>query len=408
MAPHFVTTSETERMALAPYLDLFSVPSNPISLLSISVWFIGSIPIIAGPEGPEVLPLLEWDVSSSENRILTEGFKLMDPDDERHSILPAVIDKDAQQEIQELAKRAFAALDLRDYARFDARLSPEGNIFFLEANTTPSLEPKEALAFSAACAGLDYPALINRLIQAACRRYAPRAQKKSRKIISFSQNPIELELSEGVHALSRSTEVLTGLLDVQPGDDVLELGCGSGLLAIAAAKLGARRVVATDLDTKALESAAANARLNGVDEKIEFRAGAWYEALNNEEQKFDVIIATPPQTPGKIPFGPKYGGPDGARHLCRIIRQAPHFLKPDSGRLWLVAISLAHPSRILSTLHELFEDVVIADKTEREFTAAEGADGHCELNNLRLLHLVIFDWLDRLFGREAVDVRLRC
>jgi hypothetical protein len=48
------------------------------------------------------------------------------------------------------------------------------------------------------------------------------------------------------------------------------------------------------------------------------------------------------------------------------------------------------------------------DVTLREFLAAEGADGHCQLNNLRLAHHVIFDWLDRLFDHEPGDVRLRC
>jgi alpha-beta hydrolase superfamily lysophospholipase len=46
--------------------------------------------------------------------------------------------------------------------------------------------------------------------------------------------------------------------------------------------------------------------------------------------------------------------------------------------------------------------------TLREFTAEEGADGHCQLNNLRLAHLVIFDWLDRIFAHDSGDVRLRC
>lgn len=47
-------------------------------------------------------------------------------------------------------------------------------------------------------------------------------------------------------------------------NSVLDYGCGSGILAIAAAKLGARRVDATDLDLQALEATAANARSNGV------------------------------------------------------------------------------------------------------------------------------------------------
>jgi len=46
--------------------------------------------------------------------------------------------------------------------------------------------------------------------------------------------------------------------------------------------------------------------------------------------------------------------------------------------------------------------------TMREFNAMDGADGHCGLNNLRLVHLVIFDWLDKVFGHEPGDVRLLC
>jgi pimeloyl-ACP methyl ester carboxylesterase len=45
--------------------------------------------------------------------------------------------------------------------------------------------------------------------------------------------------------------------------------------------------------------------------------------------------------------------------------------------------------------------------TVRRFTAAEGADGHCQVNNLRLAHMVIFDWLDKMFAHDSGDVRLR-
>jgi hypothetical protein len=48
------------------------------------------------------------------------------------------------------------------------------------------------------------------------------------------------------------------------------------------------------------------------------------------------------------------------------------------------------------------------DVALREFTAMEGADDHCQVNNLRLAHLVIFDWLERVFVNEPGDVRLRC
>ncbi len=46
--------------------------------------------------------------------------------------------------------------------------------------------------------------------------------------------------------------------------------------------------------------------------------------------------------------------------------------------------------------------------TLHEFTAVEGADGHSQVNNLRLAHLVIFDWLDHIFGNDPGDIRLRC
>jgi ribosomal protein L11 methyltransferase len=52
---------------------------------------------------------------------------------------------------------------------------------------------------------------------------------------------------------------------VARGDTVLDYGCGSGILAIAAAKLGAREVTGTDIDPQALRASAANARANGVD-----------------------------------------------------------------------------------------------------------------------------------------------
>jgi len=51
---------------------------------------------------------------------------------------------------------------------------------------------------------------------------------------------------------------------VRAGDRVLDYGCGSGILALAAALLGAREVAATDLDPQALEATASNARANGV------------------------------------------------------------------------------------------------------------------------------------------------
>jgi ribosomal protein L11 methyltransferase len=66
----------------------------------------------------------------------------------------------------------------------------------------------------------------------------------------------------GAHATTRlCLELMLGLT---AGGGFLDLGCGSGVLAIAAARLGWEPVVAVDFDPVAVEAAAANARVNGV------------------------------------------------------------------------------------------------------------------------------------------------
>lgn len=61
-----------------------------------------------------------------------------------------------------------------------------------------------------------------------------------------------------------TTQLCLELLEevVQPGDRVLDLGCGSGILGIAALKLGAHDVIGVDIDPKAVDAARGNALLN--------------------------------------------------------------------------------------------------------------------------------------------------
>jgi len=62
---------------------------------------------------------------------------------------------------------------------------------------------------------------------------------------------------------------------VRPGDELLDLGTGSGILAIAAARLGARRVLALDIDPAVLEVAAENVAAHGVEDRVRLAAGSW-------------------------------------------------------------------------------------------------------------------------------------
>ncbi len=82
--------------------------------------------------------------------------------------------------------------------------------------------------------------------------------------------------------------MLQALEDLGPGlsqKRVLDLGTGTGILAIAAARLGASRVVALDIDPEALRACAHNARLNGV--SLEIRD----LPLEEWEEEFDLILA---------------------------------------------------------------------------------------------------------------------
>ena len=75
--------------------------------------------------------------------------------------------------------------------------------------------------------------------------------------------------------------------ELRAGESVLDYGCGSGILAIAASRLGAAHVVGTDIDPQALVASRANALRNGVD--ATFLAVERLAA--DEEASFDVVVA---------------------------------------------------------------------------------------------------------------------
>jgi ribosomal protein L11 methyltransferase len=67
---------------------------------------------------------------------------------------------------------------------------------------------------------------------------------------------------------------------IEPGKPVIDVGCGSGILSIAAALLGASEILAVDIDNAAVISTKENATANGVLEKIETGIGSVKEIKN--------------------------------------------------------------------------------------------------------------------------------
>jgi D-alanine-D-alanine ligase len=66
--------------------------------------------------------------------------------------------------LDKLARRIYRALHMTGYARMDFRVRADGTPYFLEANANPNVEKEEDFAYAALAAGLDYPALLERII----------------------------------------------------------------------------------------------------------------------------------------------------------------------------------------------------------------------------------------------------
>jgi methylase of polypeptide subunit release factors len=122
---------------------------------------------------------------------------------------------------------------------------------------------------------------------------------------------------------------LSGLIISTPAETVLDLGTGCGIQALHASR-HARRVVATDISARALEFAAMNAELNGIN-NIEFRLGSLFEPVQGE--KFDQIVSNPPfvitpRTEGVPAYEYRDGGMVGDALVAEVIAGTAAHLAP--------------------------------------------------------------------------------
>ena len=94
----------------------------------------------------------------------------------------------------------------------------------------------------------------------------------------------------GLHPSTRLS--MLGTEDVvQPGDTVLDVGTGSGILAFAAAKLGATKVDTVDVEAVAVKATAENAELNDLSDKIAVELGSVGEGQPFWGEQYDVVLA---------------------------------------------------------------------------------------------------------------------
>jgi len=129
------------------------------------------------------------------------------------------------------------------------------------------------------------------------------------------------------------------------GPRVLEIGTGSGAIAVAlAVEIAELRVTATDNSQSALEIAPLNAQRHGVADRVEFLHGDTFDVFTQGE-RFDVIVSNPPYCKeGELPeLQPEVrdwepssalvAGADGMSVTARIIARAPQYLVPGG---WLL------------------------------------------------------------------------
>jgi release factor glutamine methyltransferase len=166
---------------------------------------------------------------------------------------------------------------------------------------------------------------------------------------------VRLVIPPGVLTPPSDASMLADVLRAHaPGADVLDVGTGSGVIAISAALAGARTVTAVDVSRRAVLTARLNARLNGT--RVRALRGDLLAPVAGE--RFDVVVSNPPYLPSPDDDLPRAGlarateaGRDGRVLLDRLIAAAPAHLRPG-GRLLVVHSSLNGTEKTLFRMRD--------------------------------------------------------
>ncbi len=140
-------------------------------------------------------------------------------------------------------------------------------------------------------------------------------------------------------SLTHSSAIVVENLPSLAGKTVLDIGTGTGVLAIAALRQQAAMVVATDIEDAALKLAYQNFQQNGVADKVQLIRS---DLLQQVSGQFDLIIANLPL------IGKAWGESDQAIAAMweRLFATAPRHLAPQ-GRMYFTLASFADEARIL-------------------------------------------------------------
>jgi SAM-dependent methyltransferase len=181
--------------------------------------------------------------------------------------------------------------------------------------------------------------------------------------------PFTLRMGPDVFAPSSTSTIVAEALEINEGDVVIDAGCGSGVLAFVAARLGAERAIGCDISEESVRMASENARHLGLADVTEFRTGSLLDPVRDVQA--DVIIGDISGIPDPIAEltgwfpGGRGGGPTGAELPVAMIDEIGDILRPG-GRMYLPTGTIQAESKVLGAARRVFGDN-IEQLVSREF-----------------------------------------
>lgn len=181
----------------------------------------------------------------------------------------------------------------------------------------------------------------------------PTSELRIKKINqNISGTKFEFYTASGVFSkdkIDTGTLALAENMILEKNSKVLDVGCGIGVLGIAAAKLFNANVVMADINKRAVMLAKKNAELNNV--KAEIYQGNLYEKIKGSD--FDAVVSNPPNTAGK--------------ELCfQLIEESKNYLK-QNGSLQIVARHNKGGKTLSKKMEEVFGNVKVVAKKSGYF-----------------------------------------
>lgn len=184
----------------------------------------------------------------------------------------------------------------------------------------------------------------------------------------------KINIDDNVYIPAEDSYLLADNLEIKQGQSVLEIGTGSGIVAMYASRL-TDNITVTDINFDACELARKNFEDNGI-ENIEILFGNLFEPVKN--RKFDVILFNTPYLPTEndevLDDNLNYafdGGLDGRKVIDLFLNEVKNYLN-DGGIVQLIQSSLCDNDKTLDILdkqgfvaeiavseHFFFEDVVL-------------------------------------------------